>query len=148
MKNLFNKNFNFQILISYFGIIPFIFIIIDINIFNIFITNLLKEFVFFYMLLIFTFIGAMRWNFEVKSNIYEVLFGFLASLGATFLIILYLFDYNINFILFIVIMFVFIQLLGDYIFSRYNYHQNLFFLRARFPITLIIIFSIIYLISV
>jgi hypothetical protein len=148
MKNLFNKNFNFQILISYLGISPFIFIIIDLNIFNIFTISLLKEFVFFYLLLIFTFIGAMRWNFELKSNIYEVLFGFFPSLGATSLIIFFLFYYNINFILFIIIIFMSIQLLGDYFFLRYIDDQKLFFLKVRLPITLIIIFNIIYFISV
>ena len=126
MKNLFNKNFNFQILMSYSGIISFIFIIIDINLFNIFIINLLKEFVFFYILLIFTFIGAMRWNFEVKSNIHEILFGLIPNLCSTCLIISYLFNYNINFILFIVIIFLCIQLLGDYIYIRIN-SQQIFF---------------------
>ena len=105
MFNLIKTKLNLQILISYFGTIPFICVLTDIFLFNIFDVALLKDFIFFYILLIFTFIGAKHWNFIDKSNNFKILFGFLPSLLSTFLIIFNLLDYNINFIFIILIFF-------------------------------------------
>ena len=148
MINFFKNLLNLQVFISYIGISPFIFILFDINFFNIFSINLLKDFIFLYVLIIITFIGAIRWNFVVKSNIYSTLFGFLPSLIATFFIILYLSNLNINFIFSLVLLFLIIQLLGDFIFYRYNNFEKNFFLVVRLPVTLIIIVIMIYVISV
>ena len=150
MINFFKNNFNLQIFISYSGIIPFIYILFDISLFNIFTLDLIKDFIFFYTLIISTFIGAMRWGLVKLSNIYEVLFGFFPSLLATFLIIFYLHNININFILFLILAFLIIQLFGDFIFYKYDRTKNppFFFFFVRLPATSIIVLIISYLISV
>ena len=148
MNKLFKFSFNFQVIISYVGIIPFILVLLDSSIFNIFFTKLLKDFIFFYTLIIFTFIGAMRWSLKNKSNNYEVLFGFFPSLISTFLIIFYLFSFDIDFIFFLVIIFLFVQLFIDFIFYKYDFIEKNFFYMARLPITLAIVMNIIYIIFV
>ena len=148
MFNFLKNNFNFQFAISYLGVFPFIFVLCDIIIFNIYNLNLLKDFIFFYILIIFTFIGASRWSFVNKSNNFEVLAGFLPSLISTILIIFYLLGHPIKYMLLITIILLTIQLIVDYIFSKFNLSENFFFINIRFPITLIIIFNICYLISV
>ena len=60
------KRINYQFLISYFGLIPFIFIFVDSFFLNFFSIKLLKDFLILYSLTILTFIGAIRWSFEKK----------------------------------------------------------------------------------
>ena len=142
------KHINFQVLISYFGISPFIIILLDIHLFNMFLISLLKEFIFFYTLLIFTFIGAMRWDLNGKSNNYEILLGFIPSLLSTFLIFIYLLGFNRDIIFLFLFAFISLQLLVDFIFSKYNYYETPFFFKVRLPVTLIILLNLFYLISV
>ena len=148
MNKLFKFFFNFQVIISYFGLIPFILVLLDAYIFNIFLIKSLKDFIFFYTLIIFTFIGAMRWSLKDKSNKNEVFFGFLPSLISTILIILQLFIYNINIMLILVVIFLFLQLFVDFLFYKYNFIEKYFYYIVRLPITLIITINIIYLILV
>jgi len=90
------KRINYQFLISYFGLIPFIFIFVDSFFLNFFSIKLLKDFLILYSLTILTFIGAIRWSFEKKQNLITILFGFLPSAISTFLIFIYLLEYNTN----------------------------------------------------
>ena len=148
MLNIFKKNFNLQFFISYLGIFPFIFILLDIHIFNIFIISLLKEFILIYTLLIFTFIGATRWNYVNGLSFFEIFFGFLPSMISAFLIILYLLKFDMNLILSFIIFLLIIQLIVDFVFYKYNFSEKNFFFVVRLPATLIICFNIYYLISV
>ena len=142
------KKINFQVLISYLGIFPFFLVIVDILTFNIFNKDVLKDFIFFYTLLIFVFIGAIRWNLVKISNIYQIFFGFYPSLLSSFLILFYLINHNINFVFILLISLLNIQLLGDFIFSKYYLLEKIFFFQVRLPITTIITFILFYLISV
>ena len=148
MINSFKEGFNLQAVFSYLGIFPFCFIILDIYLFNIFFINLLKDFIFFYSLIIFTFIGAIRWNFKNIASPYEIFFGFMPSLLGTFLIIIYLLNLDINFLLSIIVLCLILQLFIDYVFYKYNFNEKNFLLKVRIPVTAIIVFNIIHLISV
>lgn len=148
MISLYKNNFNLQILISYLGIFPFIIILIDIHVFGIFYINLLKDFIFFYTLLIFTFVGAVHWNFVDKPNTYQILFGFCPSLISVFLIVCYLMNSNINFLIFLVLIFLVLQLVGDFIFYKFNGILIGIFFKIRLPLTLLVLINLSYLISV
>ena len=125
----FIKNkFNFQIFISYLGIFPFIFVLLDDLIFKFFFINLLKDFIFIYTLIIITFIGAIRWKINNKLNIYEMLFILAPSLISTFLIITYLLKFNINFLFLLIMIFLVMQLLADFIFYKLNSFEKFFFI--------------------
>ena len=143
-----NKKINFQLLISYLGIFPFIFIFIDICFFHFFLIKVLKDFAIFYSLIIFTFIGSMRWNYQNDSSFYKVIYGFLPSLISVFLIILYLVEINNLIILLFILNFLFIQLIFDYFFYKINSSEKFFFFYVRLPITFILLLNILYLIFV
>lgn len=144
-----NKNFNLQYIISYLGILPFIYISIDIFFFNIFALFFLKDFIIYYSLIIFTFIGAMRWSFYQISDPLNILYGFLPSFISTFLILFNLLNYNKNLLLLYIFLFFILQLIGDVIFNKQNNSfENIFFIKVRLPATSIILINIFYLIFV
>ena len=91
--SIINKYLNTQYFISYLGVLPYIFVFIDINISKFFPHVFLKDFIFFYSLIIFIFIGAMRWSFQINLNPLNIFYGFLPSLFSTILIFLYLLNY-------------------------------------------------------
>ena len=142
------KKLNLQFIISYFGIIPFLLIFFDLNMFNFFDSNLLKGFAILYLLIIFSFIGAMRWSFKNNINFIEIMYGFFPSLFSSLLIFLYLYNFSKTFLLLIIMFLLAFQLYLDYLFCKKNEKEFLFLIRVRFPVTTIICINICYLISV
>lgn len=137
-----------QVIISYLGLLPFLYVIIDINLLNIFFVNFLKDFIIYYSLLVFSFIGSMRWSFTDDKTPIEVLYGFVPSLISSILIFLNLINIDKNFVLFLISIFFILQLIGDFYFFKSNILEKLFLLKARIPLTLLIIVNIFYLIMV
>ena len=148
---MYNKLINIliesKLLISYFGILPILYIYFDVYKFHIFDVYLLKNFTIFYCLLIFTFVEAMRWDFSKKSYFVDILYGFLPSLISSILIFLTLIEVNHSFIYATVIFCFVLQLIVDYIYSQLKHKEKHFF-SVRLPITLIVIFNLCYFITV
>lgn len=145
---LISKKFNLKFFISYLGILPFFFILLDFHITSLFIKDLLKEFAILYILIIFSFIGAMRWSFNENTNSLNILYGFFPSFLSTILISLYLLNYNKDKIFLIIFILFFFQLIGDYFFIKKNINEKIFFFKVRLPVTLFILINIFYLIFV
>ena len=143
-KNFFKP----EIIISYFGILPFFFIIIDLNLFSLFLPSLLKDFLIFYSLIIFSFIGAMRWEFSYIDQRIIVLYGFSPSLISTVLIIFNLLEVNQRFILLIISFLFILQLAIDFIICKFYKKEDSFFNFVRIPCTFCILLTIIYVIFV
>ena len=141
------KKTNLQFLISYLGLFPFVCVFFDIFFFNLFSISLLKDFIIFYTLLIFTYIGAMKWSFEKKLEPLIVLYGSFPSIISTFLIFFNLLSYDKNIILILIIYSLILQLILDFYFL-YNKIEKFFFIYVRIPLVIIISLSICYLISV
>ena len=140
------KKINFQYLLSYSGIIPFIFIIIDKYFFFQINEDISINFIIYYLLIIIVFIGSINWNFEKKVENHIIIYGFLPSILSLFIIIMNLYDYdNLNLIL-LIITFLLLQLVFDYvlIFSK-SVNKNYFYL-LRLPLTFLIIISLIFII--
>ena len=133
------EKINFQYLFSYFGIIPYIILIIDkfflIKIEDTIIINFSR----YYTLLIIVFIGAINWNLVTKVKSIIVFHGILPSVFATIIILVNLYNLNYAYIFFSLKIFLLYQLLMDYIYiySKINNKTPFFFLRL--PLTLIII---------
>ena len=108
------KRINLQFMISYLGLLPIILVFADFLFFKFFFSEFLKDFLIFYSLLIFTFIGAIRWNLEIKQKLMNILFSFVPSLISTFLILLTLLEYNKNNIIISIIFFLILQLFFDF----------------------------------
>ena len=128
---------NFKYILSYLGVVPLLIIIID----NLFINNITKiielDFIIFYLLIIFVFIGASNWDLNKSVSNHLVIYGFLPSLFASFVIIFNLYLFNKLYIIILILLLIWLQLISDYfiIYRNLNY-QN--FIKLRLSLTLIL----------
>ena len=130
---------NLQLLLSYFGLLPFLFIILDKFFFNLFNPYLLKDFSILYSIIIFVFIGALNWDLAENVSLKKIIIGFYPSLFSVFVIILYLLSYDILF--FITILFS-CQLILDKFLYKKQVEKKIYII-LRVPLTLFIIISLI-----
>jgi hypothetical protein len=134
------KKINLQFIFSYLGLLPFLIILLDNFFFNILNTNIVKDFLIFYSIIIFVFIGAINWNLKKNISFIIVLIGFMPSFSSVLIIIMFLNSYEI--INYLIVLFI-IQLISDgYIYRKKN--NRFVFYKLRIPLTLIIIFSLIF----
>ena len=148
MNTIQKKKLDLQVIISYLGLFPIFLISLDLFQFNIFDEFFLKKFSILYFLVIFSFIGAMRWSFDGKIYTLQIIYGFFPSLLSTAIIFLILSDFNHNYLLVIICFFFNAQLIGDYIFCSLRTYEYNFLIKVRLPITMLINLNIFYLISV
>ena len=130
---------NFQYLFSYLGLIPFFIIIIDKYFFFQIKQEIIIDFIIYYTVLIFVFIGSTNWNFENNVKNYFVIYGFLPSLFGVIIIILNLYDFDQLNLALILIFFLLLQLIFDYFFLYYSRINKNPFYFLRLPLTLIIV---------
>jgi hypothetical protein len=134
------KKINLQFVFSYLGLLPFLIILLDNFFFKILNTNIVKDFLIFYSIIIFVFIGAINWNLKKNISFIIVLIGFMPSFSSVLIIIMFLNSYEI--INYLIVLFI-IQLISDgYIYRKKN--NKFVFYKLRIPLTLIIIFSLIF----
>ena len=134
------KKINLQFVFSYLGLLPFLIILLDNFFFKILNTNIVKDFLIFYSIIIFVFIGAINWNLKKNISFIIVLIGFMPSFSSVLIIIMFLNSYEI--INYLIVLFI-IQLISDgYIYRKKN--NRFVFYKLRIPLTLIIIFSLIF----
>ena len=134
------KKINLQFVLSYLGLFPFLIILLNNFFFNILNTNIVKDFLIFYSIIIFVFIGAINWNLKKNVKIIIVLIGFMPSLFSVLILIMFLNSYEvINYLIFLFI----IQLIVDSFIYREKNNRFVFF-QLRIPLTLTIIISLIF----
>ena len=128
------KRINLQLLISYFGLLPFLIILLDRFLLNNFNPNIIKDFAVFYSLIIFVFIGAVNWNLKKNISYKLVLLGFIPSLISVFIIIIFLHSHEVFFyliILFIIQLIIdnlFFSVISDAMLSLFSFFVNFLFL--------------------
>ena len=133
------KKLNLQFLIFYLGYLPFLFVIIDKFLFNIFKPAVLKDFIGLYSIIIFVFIGAINWNLRENIPTKLLVIGFLPSLCSIFIIILYLSSYDVYLI---IIIFFLIQLVIEKYFYKKKFERKIYY-KVRAPLTFLILISLI-----
>jgi len=111
---MFNR-INLQFLISYSGLIPFVVILFDKFFLFQLEPNIIKDFVIFYLLIIFVFIGAINWDLKNTISIKLIIIGFMPSLLS---IIIVLFFYYYEVLLFIIICFLMQLVFDNYIYKE------------------------------
>ena len=94
---------NLQYLISYLGLAPFLFIILNKYYFFQINYEVSQSFTIYYCIIILVFIGAINWNLHEKINNSLVIYGFIPSCFATIIIFLNLYSYNQKLIFFAII---------------------------------------------
>ena len=133
---------NLQFVISYLGLFPFIFMLLNKYYFFLINEEISHDFIIHYCNIIIVFIGAINWNLDKKINNLKAIYGFIPSLFALIITILNLYNYNINNLIVTIMLFYFLQLFCDYFFL-YKYKTNKSsFIYLRMPLTIFIIISI------
>ena len=133
------KKINFQFLISYLGLIPYVLTFLDKYYFLIVEEEDLLSFITYYSLIIIVFIGSINWNLKNNPPTHIVIYGFLPSLFAVTIIILNLFNINILIIFILIILLLLTQLFFDYIILFANETNKIAFYFLRLPLTILII---------
>ena len=133
------KKINFQFLLSYLGLFPFLVILFDKFFFKLLDYNIVNDFSIFYSIIIFVFIGAINWNLKKNISILIVILGFIPSLVSVLIILMFLYSYEvINYLIFLFI----IQLIFDnFIYIEKN--SRIIFYQLRIPLTFIVILYLI-----
>ena len=134
-----SKKINFQFLISYLGLIPYVLTFLDKYYFLIIEEEDLLNFITYYTLIIIVFIGSINWNLKNNPPTHIVIYGFLPSLFAVIIIILSLLNINIFIIFILIILLLLTQLFFDYIILFANELNKKVFYFLRLPLTMLII---------
>ena len=133
------KKINFQFVLSYLGLFPFLVILLDYFFFKFIDSNIVKDFLIFYSIIIFVFIGAVNWNLKKNISLIIVLIGFMPSIASTLIILMFLYSYEV--INYLIILFIIQLILDNFIYieknSRYVFYQ------LRIPLTFIVILYLI-----
>jgi len=139
---MFKNNINLQLLISYFGLLPFLFSILDIYYLGYFSSLLIINFIIYYSLLVLTFVGAVNWQYKYNPSRQIILHGFWPSILSTILIF-FSFISDLEKILLLIIMLAFIlQLFLDFILFKEDQMTSNNFFKIRLPLTILLVSSL------
>ena len=133
------KKINFQFVLSYLGLFPFLFILLDYFYFKILDTNIVKDFFILYSLIIFVFIGAVNWNLKKNISLIVLFIGFMPSFVSVLMIIMFLYSYEV--INYLIILFIIQLILDNFIYKEKNYRS--IFYKLRLPLTITILVCLI-----
>ena len=129
---------NLQYIISYFGLIPYIYLLIDKYLFLNIEEEILYNFILYYTLIISVFIGSINWNLQSKVPNHLIIYGFIPTVYSLILIILNLYSYNIKILFLLSIILLISQLFFDFILIFANLKNKKVFYFLRFPLTILI----------
>ncbi len=129
---------NLQYIISYFGLIPYIYLLIDKYLFLNIEEEILYNFILYYTLIISVFIGSINWNLQTKVPNHLIIYGFMPTVYSLILIILNLYSYNIKILFLLSIILLISQLFFDFILIFANLKNKKVFYFLRMPLTILI----------
>ena len=137
------KKINFQYVLSYLGLFPFLAILLDFFFFKILDSNIFKDFLIFYSLIIFVFIGAVNWNLKKNISLIILFIGFMPSFASVLMIIMFLYSYDV--INYLIILFIIQLILDNFIYREKNDRSIFYKLRIPLTITILICLTLIQL---
>lgn len=125
-----------QFTISYLGLLPYTFFLSDLYIFKLIDPNIIINMIIFNTIIIYTFIGAIHWQWLKKngSTIYTI-HGFIPSLVSFFITIMTLLEFQKEYLLICLIIFLLIQLALDFLCYLNEKLDNKVIYFLRIPIT-------------
>lgn len=139
------NNIKLQSYIAYIGLIPALTVIFDLHFIGTLNQEIIRNFMIYYTIIIFTFIGAMIWDINVNGSMLITLYGTIPSLISFVLIVMNLIGFNYITIIQILITSLLLQLFFDsFVYLKSNVAGlRDFYYFVRFPVTLILSFLII-----
>ena len=140
------NNIKLQSYIAYIGLIPALTVIFDLHFIGTLNEEIIRNFMIYYTIIIFTFIGAMIWDINVNGSMLITLYGTIPSLISFILIVMNLIGFNYITIIQILITSLLLQLFFDsFVYLKSNVAGlRDFYYFVRFPVTLILSFLIIF----
>ena len=132
------QKINFQYIFSYLGLIPFIIILINKYYFFIVDDEFSVNFTIYYTIVINVFIGSANWNLNENINTKIVIYGVAPSIFAVGIIILNLINFNSQYLIILLILILFLQLIFDYYLIYSNLLVKTSFYCLRLPLTIFI----------
>ena len=127
-----------QYIISYLGLIPYIYLVIDKYIFLRIEEEILLNFILYYTLIISIFIGSINWNLQKKIPNHLIIYGFIPTVYSLILIILNLYSYNIKILFLLSVILLIAQLFFDFVLIFANVRNKKVFYYLRLPLTVLI----------
>ena len=139
------NNIKLQSYIAYIGLIPALTVIFDLHFIGTLNQEIIRNFMIYYTIIIFTFIGAMIWDINVNGSMLITLYGTIPSLISFVLIVMNLIGFNYITIIQILITSLLLQLFFDsFVYLKSNVAGlRDFYYFVRLPVTLILSFLII-----
>ena len=139
------NNIKLQSYIAYIGLIPALTVIFDLHFIGTLNEEIIRNFMIYYTIIIFTFIGAMLWDINLNGSILITLYGTIQSLISFVLIVMNLIGFNYITIVQILVASLLLQLIFDsFVYLKSNVvGLRDFYYFVRFPVTLILSFLII-----
>ena len=139
------NNIKLQSYIAYIGLIPALTVIFDLHFIGTLNEEIIRNFMIYYTIIIFTFIGAMIWDININGSMLITLYGTIPSLISFVLIVMNLIGFNYITIVQILIASLLLQLFFDsFVYLKSNVAGlRDFYYFVRFPVTLILSFLII-----
>jgi len=128
-------NFLIQCLISYLGLLPYFYLLIDLYFIEMLSPEIIYDIILYNTLIIFTFIGAINWDFK-NNNIIYTIYGFIPSLIAFFIMVLNVLNYEKYFLFSVIIIFLLLQLFIDYLLYLNHKISSSVIYYLRIPVTL------------
>ena len=125
---------NVKYSVSYLGLIPFLYLIIDGYFLGILEINFIWDLSLLMSCIIFTFIGAYNWNFVIDRPWLEF-YGFLPSLISMIILTLSLLGISKIILLMVVIVFLVTQLIFVFFLSLNDIFPIRYFVTLRIPVT-------------
>ena len=132
---------NIKYIVSYLGLVPFFFLIIDGYFLGMLDKNFITTISITMACIIFTFIGAYNWDFKKDDMLLEI-YGFIPSLLSMIILILNIFKFNPNNLILFLIVFLLMQLLIDFYRTLKLSFPMRYFLKLRLPVTGILCVSL------
>ena len=125
---------NIKYLVSYLGLIPFFFLIIDAYFLGILDESFIITISIMMACIIFTFIGAYNWDFK-KENVLLEIYGFIPSLLSMIILVLNIFKFNQMYLILLLVSFLLIQLMIDFYRTLKLAFPMRYFIKLRLPVT-------------
>ena len=132
---------NIKYLVSYSGLIPFFYLILDGYFFEILDINFIINISIMMACIIFTFIGAYNWNFNQNNPLLEF-YGFLPSLISMIVLLLNLLDFEKSMLMYTLIIAFIIQVVIDLYITFIDLFPIKYFIKLRIPITISLCISL------
>ena len=125
---------NVKYFVSYLGLIPFLYLIIDGYYLEILEISFIWDLSLLMSCIIFTFIGAYNWNFKINHPWLEF-YGFLPSFISMIILTLSILGISKIILILIVVLFLLAQLFFDLLLSLKDIFPMRYFLTLRIPVT-------------